>query len=323
MNSKIEYVGFGVVVEDKPEMVDLIKVYLKDVIQVLDSDINNPLDVKGKLTVDNTKEVEFNGKIDNTIEAKWIPLYSGNNRITAPDVRIGQTVLIYKTINSIKYYWTTMLKEIDLSTRENIIHMFSSKNEQTPGVVNNEDNVICIVNTVDKFINLTTPKNDNEPSKLILDINYKDGVIIIRDDKKNSITFDSAKDELVLELDKNIKTTTGENFNIKNGKNISVDNGADLTVTNKGNLTINNSKDTTYTNGGNITINGKGDVVLNVTGKFNVIKGGKELLDVISKGLGKIKDAMTIGNLGVPAPLDPGDKTKIKDTMDEIDNFRT
>src|SRR5690606_555632 len=62
--------------------------------------------------------------MDTTINAEWLP--AGTNRLTPPDVVVGELVEIYRLGDTDQFYWRTMGLRDNLRTLETVIFAFSA-----------------------------------------------------------------------------------------------------------------------------------------------------------------------------------------------------
>ena len=141
---------------------------------------------------------EWETKIDTTasIRAKWLPM-GNSNRKTAPDVRRGEVVAIYRFGDVDEFYWVTLLQDNHIRRLETVIYSFSNnRKENIPDDA--ETTYYMEVSTHKKLIHLHTSKNDEEPFTYDIQINTKDGVITITDDVDNYIFLDSKNTRIKL-----------------------------------------------------------------------------------------------------------------------------
>lgn len=138
-------------------------------------------------------------KIDTTasVRAKWLPMCN-SNRITSPDVRRGETVALYRFGDVDEYYWTTLLQDKHIRRLETVIYSFSNNKEENKEDTS-ESTYYMEVSTHKKLIHLHTSKNDKEPFSYDIQINTKDGIIIITDDVDNYFYIDSKNTRIKLE----------------------------------------------------------------------------------------------------------------------------
>lgn len=125
-----------------------------------------------------------------TIKATWLPMGS-SNRITAPDVRRGETVVIWRFADADKYYWATLKDDMHLRKLETVVYAFSAT--KIEGDKTDADNSYFLeVSTHKKLIHLHTTRSNGEPFSYDIQLNTDDGFFTIQDDAGNSIQMDSA-----------------------------------------------------------------------------------------------------------------------------------
>lgn len=125
------------------------------------------------------------------LSCKW--LNRNSNRLTAPDVRKGERVLIWQNADSEDYYWESLGIDNHLRTREHVIMAFSNTNndDRANKVLNFKNCYIMEFDTVNKKIRIKTNKNDGEPYEYEIVLNTKDGFFKFADDVGNYGLMDS------------------------------------------------------------------------------------------------------------------------------------
>ncbi len=247
-----------------------------------------------------------------TMRATWLPIGS-DNRKTAPDVRIGERVVIYQFADTNKYYWVTLFDDVRLRKLETVIYAYSNIRDEAD--MERADNTYFIeVSTHRKYIHLHTSKNDGEPFSYDIQINTGKGYIQITDDVGNVLELDSADtkitlkniDESYMVLDKqnifvnaknNIEFTAGNDFKIKAGNNFSLDAGVEITETAGGSITTQapqttNNVPSTTNNGTQTTVG------LTTTGGLASVATGGSAGGITASGPSEITGDVTInGNI--------------------------
>lgn len=154
----------------------------------------------GELT-DNTTKYEakgansqggtFSASIDTTasIKAKW---FSGTdtNRVTSPDVRRGEKVVIWRFADSDEYHWQTMEQDDSLRRLETVIYSWCNLSKENLKK-DADSSYWAEVSTHRKVIRLHTSKNDGEPYVYDIQLDTKAGTLTIQDDIDNYIFLDS------------------------------------------------------------------------------------------------------------------------------------
>lgn len=195
--SKLAFYSIGIVAVNKHMSRDTIEVLPTEHFPYHDGEITDAWEeYEGKGKDYNGKE--WNHKVDTTttILAKWLPL-SISNRITAPDVRRGEHVLLFRFGDVDEFYWTTLFIDKKLRRLETVTYSFS--NNRKENVEDDYDSTYSIeVSTHGKYIHVHTAKNDGEPYSYDIQLNTKDGCLTITDDldPPNKIVMNSKENQL-------------------------------------------------------------------------------------------------------------------------------
>ncbi len=195
--SKLRFYSIGIAAENKPLNTDILEVAPIEELNMLDGQITaNTVDYKAK-------GVDALGKAYNTsvlnkisIKCKWLPLGS-SNRITSPDVRRGEAIMVYQFSDADKFYWCTLQQDSHLRRLETVIFAFSGTSEEVNKLT--PDNSYFIeISTHRKQITLHTSQANGEPFSYDIQINTKDGNIVITDDVGNEFVLDSKASRLFM-----------------------------------------------------------------------------------------------------------------------------
>lgn len=141
-------------------------------------------------------EGEWKSKADVTlsVRAKWLPICNGNRR-TSPDVRRGEMVMIYRFGDVDEFYWVDFLQDKHIRRLETVLYSFSNNREE-----NKEDDADSTyyfeVSTHKKYVHLHTSKNDGEPFSYDVQINTKEGRIVITDNEDNYFVLNSKERQI-------------------------------------------------------------------------------------------------------------------------------
>lgn len=188
--SKLQVYSLGVVASNKPlnkntievtpiEDVPLASGEITSAVTAVDGQVASESGAKENLAIANTS----------SIKAEWLPVGQAN-RLTAPDVRRGEQVYIYRFGDTDKYYWNTVRNDLNFRKLETVIFGFSATTKE--GVAVNESNTYLFeVSTHKKLIRLHTSQDNGEPFGYDIHINTGDGSITIEDTAGNKFTFDS------------------------------------------------------------------------------------------------------------------------------------
>lgn len=206
-------------------------------------------------------------------------------RKTAPDVQAGERVKVWQTGDSDAWWWEpTNLDDITKRRGETVVQAINAGKQRGP-----DQNYYDSTNTYyqemsshNKTFTIHTSNANGEVSQYDIQINAKDGAVIIKDDEGNFIELNTVSQQIWLQnscqtkvlLNKNnIDVQCNENYTEMVGKNksIKISGNADVTVSGNINITVNGNADvkvsgntnvtcpTTAVNG-NVTISGTLDV---------------------------------------------------------------
>lgn len=191
--SLFRFYSFGYVAAHKPLVTKEIRVRPVEILPYFDGSLKQNLrtiqdqgvDAQGKAY---TVEVDA----DDTIEATWMG-FACSNQETAPDVRIGERVVILQYGDVDKYYWASTGQDHGLRRLETVIHRWSDTTDETVELLTDTNSVTLKVSTHEGHIVLTTVKSNGEPYAYTIDLNFKEGNFTLKDDVGNIIQLDSAR----------------------------------------------------------------------------------------------------------------------------------
>lgn len=131
-----------------------------------------------------------------TIKAKWLPI-SSSNRMTAPDVRRGETVVLWRFADTDQFYWSTLKDDMHLRKLETVVYAFSATRDEASKTTA-ETSYFLEVSTHKKLVHLHTCREDGEPFAYDIQLNTAEGFFTIQDDDGNSIQLDSANQRILM-----------------------------------------------------------------------------------------------------------------------------
>ncbi len=211
-DSGFKLYSLGVVAANKKRKSKIIEVIPQESMPMLDGELTDNVDkykAKGE-GVDGENAFDNEIKTTASIKAEWLP-WGNVNRKTAPDVRRGETVFIYRYKDTDKFYWVEFMDPLKLRRLETVVYAWS--NERQENIPLDDKNTYFLeVSTHDKYIHLHTNKNDEEPFAYDIQLNTKEGFLQIQDDDGNYLFIDSKnrhiraenKDKSFIELNKRV-----------------------------------------------------------------------------------------------------------------------
>lgn len=221
--------GLGTLNEETQEYEGWINVNPTEQTPFLDGELcSNPetLEVKG---VDaDGQPYEDSVDSDNAIPALWLPL--GSNRITPPDVRRGERVILWQVADSDVIYWTEF-GDNHLRKLETVIYAWNADPDLTGA--NKVDYKKCYYLEVSghgKHITLSTSRANEEKAAFLVQLDTGEARFTLEDDGNNHLFLDALErlwrlqngDGTTLELDKrNFRVTAPDDINCTAGKTVS------------------------------------------------------------------------------------------------------
>ena len=162
------------------------------------------------------------------ITASWMP-FSDANRVTAPYVRIGDLVAIYRFADRDKYEWTTLKNDMTIRRLEVVTWVFSNLpdgNEEATV----DNSYYFHFSTIDKVVRLHTANTDGEVCAIDFQLNGKLGTVSLS-------TSDTEGNGIYLELDFSedrftVTNENGETFELKPNSIVAeLNDGSSTTIT--------------------------------------------------------------------------------------------
>lgn len=203
-DSNFKFYSLGIVAVDKPTTFFEITVMPLEHIVDQQGDINDTSDYKSNTTNHKNTPYKVETKVSNVLKAKWIPL-SSSNRLSAPDVIKGETVMIYTYADTNEYYWTTVFNEPEIRRLEKVLYGFSNLSSGARAeAFDRTTSYWAEVDTLNKYIKIHTSDNDGEFTTYDIFINTKEGSITIEDGVGNFLKHDSKQDTLTAQYNKEI-----------------------------------------------------------------------------------------------------------------------
>lgn len=159
-------------------------------LMMLDGEIkSNPLSPEAQGT--DASGASYNTKVtvDMAVQAKWMPM--DPNRHTPPDVRRGERVMLWQYGDTDTFFWTELGWDRHLRKLETVVMTFSGTQDESADSTHPDNCYYLEVSTHEGLITLKTSKANSEFASYLLQINAKDGVVVLLDDIGNSFQMDS------------------------------------------------------------------------------------------------------------------------------------
>jgi hypothetical protein len=212
--------GIGIVARDKELNTNVIYVYLTD--KLFNTTGNISTIEESVITNKSSNNLVETMKLEKrtTITARWLGLGQAN-RLSAPDVRVGERVEIYRYGNNDDFYWEVFGNNSTIRGKETVTLAF--KNTDKFNIPISVDNSYFItISTKDKNIQLHTSSNDGELTTYDIELDTKNGEFTLIDGRGNFFNLNSAKDTFNIKSNEEINLTT---------KKVNINASTQLTVT--------------------------------------------------------------------------------------------
>lgn len=201
----------------------LLEVYPIETMTYVDGEIT---DVYNEDTVTGIdafgRQYSIKVKMAITIEATYLPMDS--NRLTPPDIRRGERVLVWRFGDADQYYWTTTGLDDYLRRLETIVYGLSNTRDESVTQLTPENSWFIRWCSRTKQVQLKTNRSDGESVSYEFLFDIARGIVTLKDDLGNSFMLDSHErhfrllnaDASVFELNKQVANlTTGTSINLK------------------------------------------------------------------------------------------------------------
>ncbi len=207
--SKLHFYSYGIVGQNKELDSDLIEVTLSEESSYFDGEISDTIK-KVETSGSDHDGKKYKTKVETTatVKAKWLS-FVDTNRMSSPDVRRGEEVVIWRFGDTDQYWWTTLQQDKKLRRLETVIYGFSNCSEEN--IEMDHTNMYWIeISTHRKVFRLHTAKNDGETHEWDIQLDTKKGTFTIEDNDGGYLFIDAVnrhikmhnKDKSYIEIDK-------------------------------------------------------------------------------------------------------------------------
>lgn len=189
--SQLRPMSVGIVAENKPLDSKDIQVIPIELFNLMNGELHSDtitLKSSGLNEDDTVYKAEV--KMGATLTAVWL---GETNRLTAPDVRRGEQVMIYQSGDADKYYWSSLGRDDDLRRLETAIYRFSGLPNNPDEEISSDNSYSFEISTHQKIITVKTSNRNGEYCVYKMQFNPGTGQWTMEDDKGNFIQIDSEK----------------------------------------------------------------------------------------------------------------------------------
>ena len=190
--------AIGTAAENKKLRSHELIVLPQEVLPFVDGELKEnptPLEFSGT----DSKGQAYQGKIttDNVIRALWLP--ESSNRVTSPDVRRGERIVLYRFGDSDQYYWRPMGLDDHLRKLETIIFAISATKDESKKTLDIESCYFVEMSSHTKQITVHTSKANGEAFAYDFQIDADLSKVLLTDDGGNYFLLDSANTHIRME----------------------------------------------------------------------------------------------------------------------------
>lgn len=213
----IEVYGIGIVTEDKEDNSHYVLAFPIERLPGFSGNLTDEeiLKISGGLSSGDVFSATVTKSV--TVRARWL---REDNKITAPDVRKGESIELLKVGESDKFFWRSM-GESTLRKKESVVNAYSNTDQDVDEEVTTENSYYTRIDTKNKAVELVTNMNDGEPVKFHILIDTETGVFSYTDSKGNIFKIDAVNGDVLLKSNTSINLEA-PTVNIK-ATNVNVD----------------------------------------------------------------------------------------------------
>lgn len=207
VTSLFNIVGLGEVSKEKPHGEYYASIFLKEYANLADPKVSEDEKVNETINLFGGEKFQINVTTSSSIVAKWHSFGCGGNRITPPDLGVGETVLVVKYKGYDEYFWIKVFSEPDKRIQEAVTFAFIAKSDKTENAEAEDylsSSYRFTVDTINKEIRFRTSKVNEEFCEYSFLVDTQDGKVILEDDIGNIIRLDSQDDSFYMHLNKDI-----------------------------------------------------------------------------------------------------------------------
>ena len=132
-----------------------------------------------------------------TLSAHWLPVGQAN-RLTCPNVRRGEEVVIYRFGDADMYYWNTTRNDLRFRKLETIVFGISATSDED-AEPNADNTYIAEFSTHKKLLHLHTTKANGEPFEFDITLDTGNGIFEMKDDIGNRFFWNSGQNHIRFE----------------------------------------------------------------------------------------------------------------------------
>ncbi len=178
--SGLHIYSYGVSLENKPLNTKDLRVVPMEIVPFIQGEVaENDTEIKVTGVDRFGNNYTASSASTNAVTAEWLPL--GSNRATAPDIRRGERIILFRYKNVDEFFWVVDGRDEHLRRLETVIYRYSNSRDEGEVTITDDNSWSLTVSTHEKHITLKTTKNDGEPFAYTFQINAKEGIVVLTD----------------------------------------------------------------------------------------------------------------------------------------------
>lgn len=232
--SQMKNVSVGIAANNKDVGSNMLMVLPIEMLQMADGEVASELrDEKSSGQNASGESYQHTVRTDLAIPCKWYPI-SNTNRRSAPDVRRGERVQIFTFGDNNEYFWQSLGMDDHLRKLETVITTYSGTADESVDGTKPENSYFFEVSTHNGTVTFQTSKQNGEFSSYAVQIDAKNGKVMVADALGNKFVLDSAA--TLIELTNADNTTVRldkQNVLIKAQQTVSIEAGQEVKIKTK------------------------------------------------------------------------------------------
>lgn len=211
----LQQVGIGIVTANKPSGEKFAEIFLLEQAQLSKEEVNSK--EKETITLDLADGTSKQITVEDSFKvmAKWLRI-GDSQRITPPDLVIGQHVMVYNKPGYDEFYWVKLYEENDIGLQEVVTYGFIAKNKNDKAEVDPsymEKMYRLTISTKDGEIRFKTTDANEEQTTYNFWIDTFNGNFGFEDKQGNFTMFDSVNGIKKTNITKGYNSRIGETIN--------------------------------------------------------------------------------------------------------------
>lgn len=125
----------------------------------------------------------------NVLTATWLPM--GSNRRSAPDMRAGERVFLYRMAGTNRYFWVPRGDDDHLRKLESVIYVYAANPNESVHEVGIDSCYFFEIDTRNGMVTFSTSMANGEATRYLTQYNTKQGTFVLKDIQGNYVHIDS------------------------------------------------------------------------------------------------------------------------------------